>query len=334
MKITDWAVIFVLIVSPLLWIGSLQAEDVREVNRLETRYTAALRTATQDAGNVLNRNELQQFESGYGSEKWMRADKEQALAALLNSLYLNFGVADDPVGQQALMVYIPAIVVIDYNGYFIYSVEETASPGGSTEARHRWRSKKPFVYADSFGNSLGFTLDRYITAYDVASDRWVSGLQNEIKSQVSIPLLQDHEQFEAVRRSVIVRSIEEELAEVINRHNAYAAKQGVSYTFTLPFIPQEDWNNTLDDVGILVFLQGLPVGVRYYNNYALGGGRVAKSSPVWGALNPANGLKYYYNDGCLPAQSQGKRIEEVFADERAAAANGYFPADCRRSAKK
>ncbi|GJM81751.1 hypothetical protein HMSSN139_42470 [Paenibacillus sp. HMSSN-139] len=68
MKITDWAVIFVLIVAPILWLSGLRAENLREVNRLETRYTAAMRTAVQDAAVALNRNELQQFESGYGSE--------------------------------------------------------------------------------------------------------------------------------------------------------------------------------------------------------------------------------------------------------------------------
>lgn len=328
MKITDWAVIFVLIVSPLLWAGSLHAEDTREVSRLETRYTAALRTAAQDAGSVLNRNELQQYESGYGSGKWMRADKEQALAAMLRSLYLNFGVADDPVAQQALLVYIPAIVVIDYDGYFIYAVEDTATGDGSPEAGHRWRPKKPFVYADAQGNSVSFTLDRYVTAFDAGLNQWVDGLQNELKTEVSIPLLQNDDQFEAVRRSAIVRSIEEELAEVINRHNEYAAKQGVRYTFTLPQIPQEEWNNTLDDVGVVVFLQGLPVGDHYYNNYALGGGRLVRSHPVLGAVDPATGLKYYYRDTCSAAAGLGYRVEEVFADERTAAANGYFHADC------
>jgi len=82
MKITDWAVIFVIIIAPVVWLGGLRAENLREVNRLETRYTSALRTAVQDAAASLNRNELQHFESGYGSSKWMRADKEQALAAL------------------------------------------------------------------------------------------------------------------------------------------------------------------------------------------------------------------------------------------------------------
>ncbi|CAM4411486.1 hypothetical protein U9M73_06535 [Paenibacillus phoenicis] len=326
MKITDWAVIFVIIIAPVVWLGGLRAENLREVNRLETRYTAALRTAVQDAAASLNRNELQQFESGYGSSKWMRADKEQALAALLRSLSLNFGVADDPAGQQSLLAYIPAIVVMDYDGYFLYAADMDLSSDTWT---YRWQDKKPYTYLDASGNSIAFTLDRNVTAYDAAANHWFSGLQTEIKSEISIPLLQNEETFDAVRRATIVRRIEEDLARAIRAHNRIAAKLGVDYTFTLPVIPQEEWNNTLDDVGILVFLQGIPVGDHYYNNYAFGGGRLDLAPAIVGAVDPTTGLKYYYRKTCARASELGYREEEIFPNERAAAENGYFPLDCR-----
>ncbi|MBM6996405.1 hypothetical protein IM700_012180 [Paenibacillus sp. DXFW5] len=328
MKITDWAVIFVLIVAPIFWLNGQRVENLREVNRLETRYTAAMRTAVQDAAVALNRNELQQFESGYGSEKWMRADKEQALAALLRSLYLNFGVADDPVGQHALLGYIPAVVVMDYDGYFLYSAD--AERNTDTYAYH-WSDKKNYTYSDVDGNSIALTLDRKVTAYDAAADRWVSGLQSEIKSEVSIPLLQSDEEFEAVRRATIVRLIEEDLARTIRLHNLLAEKRGVHYTFTLPVIPQEDWNNTLNDVGILVFLQGIPVGNLHYNNYAIGGGRLDRTPTILGAVDPSTGMKYFYRESCSKARELGYREEEIFSGEREAAGNGYYPLDCRTS---
>ncbi|MEG6589801.1 hypothetical protein [Paenibacillus barengoltzii] len=329
MKITDWAVIFVIIIAPVVWLGGLRAENLREVNRLETRYTSALRTAVHDAAASLNRNELQQFESGYGSSKWMRADKEQALAALLRSLSLNFGVADDLTGQQILLGYIPAIVVMDYDGYFLYTADLDLSSDTWT---YRWQDKKPYTYLDASGNSIAFTLDRQVTAYDAATNRWVSGLQNEIKSEVSIPLLQNEALFDAVRRATIVRRIEEDLAQAIRLHNQIAAKLGVDYTFTLPVIPQEEWNNTLDDVGMLVFLQGIPVGDHYYNNYAFGGGRLDLAPAVIGAVDPNTGIKYYFRESCDRANAYSYREEEIFPNERAAAEKGYFPLDCRESA--
>lgn len=326
MKITDWAVIFLLIISPLLWVSQLHTENLQDVNRLQIQYTTSLRTAAQDGGSALNLNELQNFESGYTSDKFMRTDKEAAILALQHSLALNFGATDDPLAQKMLMVYIPAIVVIDYDGYFIYAVEESTANDGSVISEHRFHPKKPYVYTDDWGNSLAFTLDNYVIAYDAMSKEWVNGLQEELRSEVSIPLLQDPEKFQQVRRSVIVRSIEDDLAIIINRHNEYTRKLGVSYTFTLPVISQEEWNNTLDDVGVLIFLQGIPVGDRYYNNYALGGGRLVRGQRVLAGTDEDTGINYYFRESCLAPY----KPEEVFTSERDAAAKGYFEAPCSR----
>lgn len=329
MKITDWAIIFVLLVTPMLWLGSLHIENAREMNRLDIRYTTALKTSAQDGGQALNRNELQRFENGYGSDKWMRADKEQALAAFLRTMYVNFDVADDWVGQQALHAFIPAVVVIDYDGYYVYAARAGSEYDQESSLIHHWGDKKPYVYADAGGNSIAFTLDSYVTVYDAAEKRWLSGRQDELKDETVIPLLQDNLRFEAVRRSAIVHSIEQDLEQAIHLHNDYAARQGVRYTFTLPTISQEEWNNTLDDVGIIAFLQGIPVGDRYYNNYALGGGRLVRSSTILGIVDLVTGMKYYERDSCATVKDGRYLIEEVFSSEQAAAAKGYFASQCR-----
>lgn len=329
MKITDWAIIFILLVTPMLWLGSLHIEDAREMNRLDIRYTTALKTSAQDGGQALNRNELQRFENGYGSDKWMRADKEQALAAFLRTMYVNFDVADDLLGQQALLAFIPAVVVIDYDGYYVYAARPGSEYDHESSLIHRWGDKKPYVYADAEGNSMAFTLDSHVTVYDAAEQRWLSGRQDELKDETTIPLLQDDSRFEGVRRSAIVHSIERDLEQAIHLHNDYATRLGVRYTFTLPTISQEEWNNTLDDVGIIAFLQGIPVGDRYYNNYALGGGRLVRSSVILGLVDSVTGMKYYERESCATVNDRRYQIEEVFSSEQAAAGEGYFAANCR-----
>lgn len=329
MKITDWAVIIVLIVGPLLWIGGWNTEQLRETNRLQIQYNTALRTAVQDAGSALNLNELQIYESGYGSEKYMRADKEAALAALLQTLALNLGIADDPMARQALMLYIPAVVVIDYDGYEVYAMEELIGEDGTPLREHRWHPKKPYLYQDDQGNSLSFTLDQRVTLIDTVTGERFSGLRKEIGPTSSVPLLHNADLFEQVRRSVIVRSIEEDLAAAINRHNEAARKLGVTYTFTLPVISQEEWNNTINDVGVLAFLQGIPVGNQFYNNYGLGGGRLVKNEPVYGGKEPGTGIKYASGAGVCPFPFPA---EEVFTSARDAAAAGYFEVVCKQGA--
>ncbi|WP_019638640.1 hypothetical protein [Paenibacillus fonticola] len=325
MKITDWSIVFMLIVTPVLWALNLHTQDLREAHSLQLRYTSALHTAVQDAAASLNLNELQQFESGYGSSKFMRTDKEAAVSALMTTLAVNFGIEDDPLAKGMLMTYIPAVVVIEYDGYSVYAVEDEADNKSLTQERtHRFRAKKPYVYMDQLGNSIAFTLDDEVTAYDIRNGQWIRGRQRELQNSASIPLLQNPELFDAVRRATIVRALEESLAEYMNRHNEYAARIGVDYVFTLPVIAQEQWNNSINDVGIIAFLQGIPVGDRYYNNFAFGGGRLMQKRSWIGGTDEATGIKYFFKDTCPLTYNR----ERIFTNRRDAAANGYYEAAC------
>lgn len=94
--------------------------------------------------------------------------------------------------------------------------------------------------------------------------------------------------------------------------------------FKMPLIPEEEWVNTINDVGIFAFIQGIPVGDQIYNNYAFGGGRLVKKSSIHGGVDPATGNKYYYQSRCtVPYQPA-----EIFDHKKDAARSGYFPAEC------
>ncbi|GIP19917.1 hypothetical protein [Paenibacillus sp. J22TS3] len=329
MKITDLAVVFILIVSPFFWINSVHSHNRLEAQQLSMRYTSALRTAAQDGGSRLNENALQEYEPGYASTKFFRANKEKALDSLLCTLYMNFGIGDDRAAQMALLTYIPAVVVIDYDGYYIYSFHSFQSSEGEELGDYRWTSKKPYAFSDQAGNIVHFTLDEHIAVYQASEKKWLKGSRDQLDEEGSIPLLRDKDLFEAKRRTVIVQAIEEDLARVMNSHNRYASRLGVDYTFTLPIIPGEEWINTLNDIGLLVFLQGIPIGDQHYNNYGLGGGRLLKRPVIYGGTHPVNGLKYYYRDTC----KQEFKLEEVFTHEREAAAKGYYEPRCPSQGK-
>ncbi|WP_433946598.1 hypothetical protein [Paenibacillus sp. SN-8-1] len=320
MKITDLAVLFILIVGPFLWLSSVHSQDRLEAQHLSSRYTAALRTAVQDGGTQLNDNELQMYEAGYASAKYFRANRDKALDTMLHTLYLNFGIGEDASAQRAFMNYIPVVVVLDYDGYYIYQSSEYTGEDREPLTDYRWSPKKPFAYADKQGNVIHFTLDRYVTVFDAAVGKWMSGPLEEVSRDSNVPLLHQEDLYEAKRRTVIVQAIEQDLEGTISRHNVYTVRLGMNYHFTLPSISGEDWNNTVDDIGIMVFLQGIPVGDKYYNNYALGGGRLIKRSVIQGGIDQVTGIKYYYRESCNP----GYKLEEVFTSEREAAAKGYF----------
>ncbi|GAB6990064.1 sirohydrochlorin chelatase family protein [Paenibacillus pini] len=328
MKITDFSVLFVIIIVPIFLISGYHVKEERHKQQVELKYTSALRTAVQDAGSALNMNEKQELEAGYGSSKFFRANKELALEMLYRTLYINLGIEEDRSAQQMLNTYIPAIVVIDYDGFYTLAEEEISAPNGEVVVRPMWGAKKPYAYTDSSGNIIHFTLDRYMEAFEASTNEWLKGLQDDVKDRTSISLLNDSEVYEQVRRISIVKSIQTDLAATINRHNQWADRNGVSYNFTLPTISAEEWNNTINDIGIMAFIQGMPIGDTYLNNYALGGGRLVKSPVIHAGIDLITGIKYFYRTGCSYSLTNALTSEETFTSAKEAALHGYFETPC------
>ncbi len=326
MKITDFSIVFVILFVPVFMLSGFQIRDQQSVQLLEMKYVTALRTAVQDGASVLNTNVRQEWEAGYGSSKFFRADKELALSIFYKSLYANLGIEEDLQAQEALDYYIPAIAVVDYDGYYVYADEEFTGEGQKTLIKHVWSPKKPYAYRDDAGNLIRFTLDDSIEAFEAGTGSWVHGLQRDMKDVTGIRLLTEPALFDQVRRTTIVRIIEDDLANIINRHNEFAVKQGVSYDFTLPVIPGEEWNNSIQDIGLMAFIQGIPVGKDYLNNYALGGGRLVKKEDIVAGSDPLSGIRYYERSSC----PSGLMVEETFSSAFEAASKGYFERGCRR----
>lgn len=320
MKMISWAIVGVLILFPFYVVNRVDTETHRRMIITELRYDAALDTAMDDAARALLINVNEQQEAKYESGKRVRVNKEEAIDTFYRTLYMNFGIAEDPIAQGVLNRYIPAVIVIGYDGFWMYAEEEFTIATGETEIRPVWGPKKPYAYADNQGNSLSFTLDDYVIAYEVRSQTWREGFRSEIQS--SIPLLRNSELFEQVRRSTIVNAIQSELSYRINQHNRYVSRSGFSYTFTLPTISEEEWSSTVNDIGVMAFVQGIPVGVKTYNNYAFGGSRVLKKPVIVGAVHDKQ--KVYYRSTCAFPYP----VEETFSSEKAAAQKGYMPLSC------
>lgn len=322
-----FSLIFVIIIFPMHVRQDVRIHSQERVLELMVYYEGALRAAVQDAAVALGYNERERWEEEikYDSDKKIRPDKERAIEAFLRTLHIHFELLDDPAGQQALLRYLPAFAVIDYDGFWIYAETEYRNGENETVIGHVWQPKKPYAYVDASGNSLSFTLDGYVHVYRKSDGTWHEGLREEVDAETEgeIPLLGNPELFEQVRRATIVRMIQNELQHFINTHNSFSRRLGIAYTFTLPAISQEDWNNSINDVGILAFLQGIPAGTEAYNNYAFGGGRLVKKHDIYGAVR--HGRKIYYRSGC---EEPHDTLEEIFGSEKEAAANGYYPEPC------
>lgn len=321
MKMISWALVFVILVFPLFFKNQLRGIEQERAQEKMVLYDGALRAAVQDAAFALKLNEDQNLENRHDSTKRIRANKERAVEAFYETMFNNIGIRDDITAQGLLKTYIPVLAVIDYDGLWLYTNEMIRNAEGEQENRQVWKAKKPFAYADDQGNSFSFTLDDDVYVYDAAAQAWFTGSREEVAMLTDhrILLLDDPDMFDQVRRTTITSVVQGNLEHFINAYNGYTRRLGITYTFTLPRVEQEEWNNTVNDIGVLSFIQGVPVGLHTYNNYALGGSRMVKSPVIYGYLR--QGVKVYFRE----SDHYAGEIIEKFSSEREAAQAGYFP---------
>ena len=134
-----------------------------------------------------------------------------------------------------------------------------------------------------------FHVPDYLIADDVAQD-----YEYRVTDNVRI---KEASEFHKKRRETIVGLIRNVLREEVNEHETYANLIGVTYDFYIPDISEDDWNNTINDISVLAFFQGMPMGAdSYYNNYSLGGARIVKAHSVYAEDN--TGRKLYHRHDC------------------------------------
>lgn len=105
--------------------------------------------------------------------------------------------------------------------------------------------------------------------------------------------------FNENRLSVIKYSIETNLVAAIANYNRYTTK---GYEFAMPKLSEIDWDKIENNVCMVSFLQGLPIGSKIYNNYCVVSNNtnketVGNNSIYIIAKTDTNEVEYHY-PGC------------------------------------
>lgn len=194
----------------------------------------------------------------------------------------------------------------DYN-YIIFNnkkVYQDVDAGGNPNGKYFWYDNYKKTYLQSEETALKDYLNAntggqfksiaafeyYLEAYEFS--KWVveqSGLatikQNDIAEEYRNDLSFDaggayifntkqagndpmltKSVFNSHRMAVIRKSIETNLSTVIANYNV---QDSSSFQFVLPVIDEENWYSIVNNVSIVSFMQGLPIGQKYYNNYSV-----------------------------------------------------------------
>lgn len=105
--------------------------------------------------------------------------------------------------------------------------------------------------------------------------------------------------FNIHRMAVIRKSIETNLTTAIANYNS---QSGNTYEFVMPIINETNWYKVTNNVSIISFLQGMPIGQKYYNNYTVitntKNEEVINEQSVYIMMQNSDGNYEYHQPGC------------------------------------
>ncbi|HOQ76455.1 MAG TPA: hypothetical protein PK369_07815 [Thermoclostridium sp.] len=331
MKLTSFAILFVIIIGPFLCISGIQARIMHKDQELRAYYDQVLDNAVQDAVFILARH--RRLMSGDGRYT-LQNTREIAVSHLLDSLFFSFGVYGDETGMIRVKGCVPVVIFLEHDGYLAYALNQYEGPDGYTIIDYCWYPKKPYSGSiEPGGYYVSYTLDDTVTVYDVSNGQEAEGPFSDFAAM--IPQFQTWKGFETARLAAVSQSVEKDLASHIARFNSFSSRMGVTHTFRFPRIEDADWIRALTDEGMLVFAQGFPVLTgSYYESNAFGGARILKRPELVGYEHEGKltYCKKYCDHYLYISGLPGFLHESVvsFTDARDAASQGYYPCDvCR-----
>lgn len=186
MKLQHIAIIFAIIVIPITLILSAYIGTQIDTASLQQSYNTKLMDATHDAVVAFELNTANNIYSGNADS--IRRDIGAAINTFTTTLATNLGMSGN--NAEALMPYIPAILITLYDGYYIYSPSEysykTKEKNDKEELVDTIKTGythilKPYIYyskkyEDSDGDYIivNYTLDNYITLYGKIGNEVIS----------------------------------------------------------------------------------------------------------------------------------------------------------------
>ena len=67
------------------------------------------------------------------------------------------------------------------------------------------------------------------------------------------------------KKDIIINTIEKNLSQATEQ----AKNMNPNYEYRLPQLSYDEWEQALSNISIIAFMQGMPIGLKYYNNYAI-----------------------------------------------------------------
>ena len=327
MKLTSLSVVFVIIISPFLFISARQSELAREDAKLRNYYDTLIDNAVQDAALILSQNI---GDPAYSKNVDISDAKALAAESFFDSLQSSFHVQGSVSSMVRVESCVPVLIFLETDGFSLFALHSFKNQEDRTEICHCWFPKQHYVGAELIDRySVRYTLTDRIYIFDKLEKALYEGDYENFKDRISF--FDDPRQFEDLQLTAVKNTVEEAFKSYMGRYNEWAFGRSLSVSLEFPAIADADWKRALTDEGILVFAQGFPVlQGKSYTHYALGGARVIRKAPLKGYI--FQNQPYYCRTDCDYFNSEilndaGFDADTVvyFSNACEAAKNGYRP---------
>lgn len=241
------------------------------------------------------------------------------------------------------------VTPVDYN-YIVYKNRKVYQDGNAFNFFWYNNGKKTYLQSEKsefinymIKNGSGFqstsAYEYYKSAYDFST--WLindSGLKNITQENMEDSLKKDFSAntgtkcifdttqddndpmisssvFNEHRIAVIRKSIETNLTTAIANYNS---QSGSNYEFVMPKIDEVSWYSIENNVSIISFMQGMPIGQKYFNDYSVitntKNEEVINSQSVYVVTQNDDGNYEYHQPGCKVLIDNSDKIKGVYTN--------------------
>lgn len=127
MKMTDLAIIFVVILLPMIIVVYVNTSFVIKAEKEEMYYKSIIDSSINDAVKAMKEieNINEEIDYGYSGivDNKVSINADVAIDTFFSSLFNNFGIKGNESAEKELKGYIPLVAVFDYDGIYIHSAE-------------------------------------------------------------------------------------------------------------------------------------------------------------------------------------------------------------------
>ena len=333
MKVYHYALIFLIFLLAVVIKTDIAIGKLKSIENEKMELTQKLNSAASDAVEYLASSGV------YGSNN---VNKDELIDIFFTSLYSSMGIISDANAQAEFEMYIPVILFCDYDGYYVYYYDTYKAEDGYTYSKRLWSEKMPYYYKDDYF-IFKFTLTDRLYIYDFKNllklpqnvievdyhDFQKDDTYKDFKSNHKDHFFFSDEAFELIKKGAIINQLEKTLSYYTSRHNAIARLNGIRYNFSFPSGSSDEWADYMDDLNLLIVLQGYPYGADKdytFNKIASAGGNVIKK-PIY-YVEKRSWYYLAHIKECSKLTGSSTVLDETFDSIEACAKIGAYCDEC------